>query len=107
MWGMGLLVVAVSLAPRITAELESRMLHQNLKDRRRDMKRIEFEPRYIGTVSTGRVLSEDERGGVLMAEVYVIHRYRCPLTRYGKSYGPCDCGGEALYRAWARGEASE
>lgn len=24
----------------------------------------------------------------------VLHRYQCPITRLGKSYGPCDCGGD-------------
>ena len=67
------------------------------------MKRIEFEPRYIGVVAAGKVLAEDERGGALLAEISVRHRHRCPITRGGKSYGPCDCGGDALYREWARG----
>ena len=27
------------------------------------------------------------------AHIEVLHRYRCPASRSGKSNGPCDCGG--------------
>lgn len=27
-----------------------------------------------------------------------IHRFKCPMTRHGDSYGPCDCGGDRVTR---------
>ena len=34
--------------------------------------------------------------GVAMPQA--IHRYQCPSTRHGMSYGPCDCRGDRVQR---------
>lgn len=51
------------------------------------------------------VLDETRREGAkfpdcpcIVAEVETIHEHGCAATRMGKKYGPCDCGGDAMWR---------
>ena len=60
---------------------------------------LKLEAEYVGTVSANKVLAKSD-GGCLVISVFPIHRYRCPITRKGKSYGPCKCGASDLYSAW-------
>jgi len=41
-------------------------------------------------------------GPWLAASFEVVHNHGCAATRWGKQFGPCDCGGEQMMRAFVK-----
>jgi len=40
-------------------------------------------------------------GGYVIAEVQLVHEYACRAWRFGRRHGPCTCGAEAAWQAFA------
>lgn len=57
----------------------------------------------VGPRRAERILARARSEGgepYLRASVEVVHEHGCACTRFGRKFGPCDCGGDALYEAW-------
>jgi hypothetical protein len=41
-------------------------------------------------------------GGYVIAEVQLVHMHECRAWRWGRRHGPCTCGAEAAWQAFAQ-----
>lgn len=48
------------------------------------------------------ILSRNDNGSYAFAEINKCHVHGCPATRYGKKFGPCNCGAEDLWQELLR-----
>ena len=42
-----------------------------------------------------------QHGGYVIAEVQLVHMHECRAWRWGRRQGPCTCGAEAAWQAFA------
>ena len=43
----------------------------------------------------------DQHGGYVIAEVQLVHEHECRAWRFGRRHGPCTCGAQAAWQAFA------
>jgi hypothetical protein len=43
----------------------------------------------------------DQDGGYVIAEVQLVHEHECRAWRFGRRHGPCTCGADAAWQAFA------
>jgi len=45
--------------------------------------------------------SRGQDGGYVIAEVQLVHMHECRAWRFGRRHGPCTCGADAAWQAFA------